>query len=323
MTQAMTTPPGNPGNPRKRPPSDSRVSRSVRSLPAEPSRLEKRVVGALVKALFFRGRRGGPWDPPLLLDVAEVRFAGNSGARLHGWHVRHPAPRGIVVLAHPDRRYGKQWFAREGWLAWLHANGFEALCFDFPVYGRSSGGSTYLHDDVAAACRLARSLRPGLSIHLVGLSIGAFASLNAAPGLDFLESLILESPYPTFDAWYSGGGRRGSSQAGHGAANSFLGRMFPRTYRRIDAGANARGARARRILVLGTRDDEVTPIALTRAVAAALPRGRTDVLEVEGTPHLGLFQRPDVRAAILRTLAPPPAAAHMRRPARMAPAMLK
>ena len=277
----------------------------------EPSSLEKRVVGAVVKAVFFRGRRGGPWEPPLGLDVSEVRFRGNSGARLHGWYARHPAPRGIVVLAHPDRRYGKQWFAREGWLSWLHANGFASVCFDFPVYGRSGGGSTYLHDDVAAACRLARDLQPGLPVHLVGLSIGAFAAANAAPTLDFVESLVLESPYPTFEAWYSGAGEsaggRPGRPAGHGAANSLLGRLFPRTYRRIDAGANVAHARARRILVAGTRADEVTPIALTRAMAGRAPPGRTRYLELADARHLGLFGHADYRAAVLATLAPPAA----------------
>jgi alpha-beta hydrolase superfamily lysophospholipase len=268
--------------------------------------MEKRIVGALVKAVFFRGRRGGPWEPPLGLDVSEMRFRGNSGADLHAWHVRHAAPRGIVVLAHPDRRYGKQWFAREGWLAWLHAAGFEALCFDFPVYGESRGGSTYLHDDVAAACRLARRLRPGLPVHLVGLSIGAFAAANAAPGLDFVESMVLESPYPTFEAWYSGGAGR---EAGHGKANALLGRLFPRTYRRIDAGANLAEAKALRILVAGATGDEVTPIALTREMAARAPPDRTRFLELAGVRHLGLFGHPDYRAAILDTLSPGPGAA--------------
>ncbi|MFA5945069.1 MAG: hypothetical protein WC876_11465 [Candidatus Thermoplasmatota archaeon] len=273
------------------------------SNPKEPSAVEKRVVGALVKSLFFRGRRGGPWDPPLGMDVSEVRFAGNSGARLHGWHARHPAPRGIVVLAHPDRRYGKQWFAREGWLSWLYDHGFESLCFDFPVYGESGGGSTYLHDDVAAACRLARDLRPGLPVHLVGLSIGAFASINAAPGLDFIDGLVLESPYPSFESWYAGGSDRAK---GHGQANSFLGQLFPRTYRRIDAGANMGQAQARRILIAGTPDDEVTPIALTRQVAERAPVGRTTTLELPGVRHLGLFQRAEYRAAVLQMLAPAP-----------------
>jgi pimeloyl-ACP methyl ester carboxylesterase len=144
-----------------------------------------------------------------------------------------------------------------------------------------------------------------LPVHLVGLSIGAFAAVNAAIGLE-LESLVLESPYPTFEAWYGGGeaGQAGRAK-GHGKANALLGRLFPRTYRRIDAGANAPHVRARRVLVLGSRADEVTPIALTRAVAARLPVGRTRVLELDGVRHLGLFQRPEAREAILHTLAPP------------------
>jgi alpha-beta hydrolase superfamily lysophospholipase len=289
-------------------PRPSRRLAPLGPLPAEPSALEKRVVGTLVRTLFFRGRRGGPWEPPLGMDVSEVRFAGNSGARLHGWHVRHGAARGIVVLAHPDRRYGKQWFAREGWLSWLHDNGFDSLAFDFPVYGESGGGSTYLHDDVAAACRLARDLRPGLPVHVVGLSIGAFAILNAAIGLDFVEGLVLESPYPTFEAWYDQGGQRGQADRakGHGRLNSLLGRLFPKTYRRIDAGANASNVLARRVLVAGSVDDEVTPIGLTREVAARLPAERTETLELPGVRHLGLFQRPEYREAVLRTLSPPP-----------------
>lgn len=309
-SSSMQSPPRSPPSAR----SGSRTQGSARPTSGdrtfeEPSAAEKRVLGTLVRLLFFRGRRGGPWEPPLGLDVSKVRFRGNSGARLAGWHVRHPAPRGIVVLAHPDRRYGKHWFAREGWLSWLRDNGFDSLCFDFPVYGESGGGSTYLHDDVAAACHLARRLRPDmpeLPVHLVGLSIGAFAAINAAPTLAFLDSMVLESPYPTFEAWYEGGsgGAETSRPAAHSKANSLLGRMFPKTYRRIDAGRNVEDVRARRILIAATRDDEVTPIALTRAVAAAAPADRATVLELEGVRHLGLFGRPEYRAAILATLAP-------------------
>lgn len=264
----------------------------------EPGRFEKRVVGTLVKALFFRGRRAGPWPVPATLPHVKVRFRGNSGARLVGLHFTATQPRGIVVLAHPDRRYGKQWFIREGWVEWLLVNGFDALAFDFPVYGESHGGSTYLHDDVAAACRLARRLRPDVPVHVIGLSIGAFAAANAAPGLDFVESLVMESPYPTFEAWYSEAGGKGTAPA----QNRLLGRLFPKTYRRIDAGANIGQAKPRRILVAGTREDEVTAIELTRKVAAAAPTDRTEYLELDGCKHLELFRDPRYRQAVLATL---------------------
>lgn len=145
--------------------------------------------------------------------------------------------------------------------------------------------------------------------------------------------MVLESPYPTFEAWYEGAhvgaavsaaapaappvptGRDSGRPAGHGKANSLLGRLFPKTYRRIDAGANIGQAKARLILVAGTRDDAVTPIGLTRHVAQRAPAGRTTYLEVDGVRHLGLFGRPEYREAVRATLAPaalPVVATHRR-----------
>src|SRR5688572_659588 len=159
----------------------------------EPSPFEKRLVGALVKAVFFRGRRGGPWEVPAELRGDRIAFRGNSGARLAGVHFPSADAKGIVVLVHPDRRYGKHWFLREGWIGFLLEAGYESIVFDFPVYGESRGGSTYLHDDVAAACHEARRLRPDLPVHVIGLSIGAFAAINASPNLPFVTSMVLES----------------------------------------------------------------------------------------------------------------------------------
>lgn len=264
--------------------------------PIEPSSFEKRLVGRLVKTIFFRGRRGGPWPLPGGLDGRPLTFAGNSGARLAGLYFSTQDSRGIVVLAHPDRRYGKQWFVREGWIDWLASNGLDSLVFDFPVYGESRGGSTYLHDDVIAACHEARRLRPDLPLHLIGLSIGAFAAANASPRLPFLESMVLESPYPTFDAWY------GDGEQGHARINRLMARTFPKTYARIDANTNIRNADATRILIAGTVSDEVTPISLTRDVARASPLDRTTYLELDGVPHLGLFADARYREAVLATL---------------------
>ena len=264
----------------------------------DPGRLEKRVVGAMVKRLFLRGRRGGPWDLPDGLTGAPLQLRGNSGARIAALHFAHPSPRGIVVLAHPDRRYGKHWFVREGWIGWLLENGFDAVTFDFAAYGASRGGSTYFHDDIVAAVDAARKLRPGLPLHLVGLSIGAFASINASVRIPDLESLVLESPYPTFDAWYA----ESRSARALGKLNGAMGKVWPRTYRRIDAGRNARDVTAKRILVAASPRDTVTPIALSSAVHAALPSGAR-WLEVDAE-HLHLFGDGDYRAAILETLAP-------------------
>lgn len=260
------------------------------------------MAGIVVRNLFLRGRRGGPWALPSLLRGEQVWLSGNLGARLAALWFPRPDARGVVVLAHPDRRYGKHWFVREGWVEWLLTHGFEVLIFDLAAYGQSSGGSTYFHDDVRAAVAEAVRRRPGLPLHIIGLSMGAFATLNAGPRLPPLESVVLESPYPSFEAWYEGGGRRGAkSQSGRRRLNAALKRVWPRTYRRIDAARNAADLPAKRILVTASAADQVTPVALSRAVLHALPP-HARYLEAAHAEHLQLFHDPAYRDAVLATL---------------------
>jgi len=281
-----------------RPASPSAHRPGVRSDAPAPARrlpgpIERRVVGATVRAVFWGDRRGKPWPVPPHLEHEEVRFPGNSGATLAGRYFPHPAPKGVVVLAHPDRRYGAHWFVKEGWVEWLLRHGYEALAFDFAPFGSSRGGSTYLHDDVAGAVAFARRWSGGLPVHVVGLSIGAFAAANASPRLD-VESLVLESPYPTFNAWYGRGWGKWAMAA--------FDRAFPRTRDAIQAHRNIGHARARRILVAASPDDKVTPARLSRAVFDAAPR-RARWVEVPGAGHLGLFADEGYRAEVLATLA--------------------
>jgi len=266
--------------------------------PPRPGPLERRLAGGLVRATLFRRRKAGHWEVPADLPYEDLTFEGNTGARIAGRHFSLAGAKGIVVLAHPDRRYGQYWFVREGWVQWLRANGYASLTFDFSQYGASRGGSTYLFEDLAAAAHVARDLEPGLPVHVIGLSIGAFSAANASPDLDFVQGLVLESPYPSFQSWYEGDGHR----LGQSLMQGFD-KAFPRTARLIQADQRLRQAKARRILVVASRDDEVTPVGLSRRVAQAGPPGRTEYLELRGHPHLGLFRDEAYRAAILRTLA--------------------
>lgn len=257
-----------------------------------PGPLERRLVGTFVRRAFWGSRRGKAWSVPGHLVHEDVRFPGNSGAVLAGRYFPHPAPKGVVVLAHPDRRYGGHWFVKEGWVEWLLRHGHDVLCFDFAPFGASRGGSTYLHEDVAGAVAFARRWSGGLPVHVVGLSIGAFAAINASPRLD-VDSLVLESPYPTFNAWYGRGWGKW--------AMGLFDRLFPKTRDAIQAHENISRAVAPRILVAASPQDDVTPIALSRAVfEAAPPRARW--LEVPGVPHLGLFADEAYRSAVLQTL---------------------
>jgi alpha-beta hydrolase superfamily lysophospholipase len=270
--------------------------------PASPSELERRVTGFLVKTFLYRGRRGGPWELPAHLTAHRVGFGGNSGARLVGYHFPCPDPAGIVVLAHPDKRYAKHWFVKEGWIDWLLGQGFECLIFDFPVYGESGGGSAHLGDDVAAAVRWAQHARPGLPVHVIGVSVGAFAAINGLRHVDRVAAVVLESPYPDFGAWY---GKADGAKGWHRALNRAMERVFPKTYAYIHAGENVRHIVGDRILIAASKADSVTPIELSRMVAANAPPDRTEVLELDGAAHLDLFRTPQYRAAILRALRGP------------------
>ncbi|MEA3201458.1 MAG: hypothetical protein QOE90_2886, partial [Thermoplasmata archaeon] len=252
--------------------------------------LERRVVGALVRTAFLRSRRAGPW--PTDLDHAELTIKGNAGARLAARLFRHPRPRGLVVLAHPDRRYGQHWFVREGWVAWLLENGFESLTFDFPDYGASRGGSTFYHDDVLAAARAGLREAGGLPVHVLGISMGAFAAANASPSLDFVDGLVLESPYPSFAAWYGPGGKAIAQRA--------FERAFPRSAAQIQADRNLARCAAKRVLVVAGGADSITPARLSRAVAEAQPRAR--YLELPGLDHFEAFPKSEAyRRAVLET----------------------
>jgi alpha-beta hydrolase superfamily lysophospholipase len=266
--------------------------------PEPPGRVERHVAGALVRATLFRRRKPGSWQVPADLPHADLVFEGNTGARVAGRHFPLAGAKGIVVLAHPDRRYGQFWFVREGWVRWLRDNGYSCLTFDFSQYGASRGGSTYLFEDLAAAARQAQALEPGLPVHVIGLSIGAFSAANASPDLDFIDGLVLESPYPSFGSWYEGDGHRFGKAVMRG-----FDKAFPRTARLIQADQRIAQAKARRILVAASVDDDVTPVALSRRVARSAPTGRSTYLELAGHKHLALFGDPRYRAAILRTLA--------------------
>lgn len=262
-----------------------------------PSDRERRLVGTLVRAVFMRDRRAGPWPVPPGLEHRAFRLRGNTGADLAARWFPAEAGRGAVILAHPDRRYAQHWFVREGWVPWLVGAGFDVLTFDFPGYGDSRGGSTYFFEDVLAAAEAARARTRG-PVHVVGLSMGAFAAMNASPDLDFVEGMVLESPYPNFNAWYGRGPYRWAMQAFDAA--------FPRTAAFIQGDANLARAAVRRILVAATPDDRTTPIALSRRVAAAAPPDRARVLELPGLEHLGLFRASArYREAVLETLGVP------------------
>lgn len=271
----------------------------------EPSAAEKTVVGWVVKTFLFRIRKDKGRKMPAHLGAKPVQIRGNSGARLlaHVIPAAHAHPKGVVVLAHPDRRYAQHWFVRTGWIDDLRAAGYAVVTFDFVRYGGSRGGSTYLHDDLIPVAEHARKTFPGTPVHVIGVSIGSFAAANASPRLDFVESLMLESPYPTFIDWYAAAEATPFTQAVNNSFNVF----FKKTARRIQATTNIAHAAPKRILITAMADDKITPLRLTQEVAQRAPVGRSHYLELAGVGHLDAYEtRPEYRAAVLAHLANQP-----------------
>lgn len=183
---------------------------------------------------------------------------------------------------------------KQGWVDWLTEHGFEVLTFDLPFYGATHGPAHYYPEDVVAAVGFARRWSGGLPTHAIGLSLGAFAVANAAPRLDGIDGIVLESPYLTFADWYGkGAGRVGST---------LFEWFFPRSRRIIRTERNLPQAKARRILVAASRTDRVTDVRLSRQVARLAPTDRTAYLEIDGAAHLELFQSEDYKHAILETI---------------------
>lgn len=250
-------------------------------------------MGALVKTAFLRGRRRAPPPAPAHLPSREVTFEGNTGATLAGRWFPAERPRGVVVLAHPDKRLAQAWFAKVGWVDFLHRHDYDVLTFDFPGYGASRGPATYYHEDVLAAARLAEEWSGRLPVHVVGVSMGAFATANAAHRMPRVTSIVLESPYPSFNAWYASGVERRIMDA--------FDLAFPRSSRAIQADRNIAHAAVKRILMCVAEEDEVTRPALSDAVAVAAPPERTTVLRVPKARHLEPFEvSAEYREAVLR-----------------------
>ena len=122
--------------------------------------------------------------------------------------------------------------------------------------------------------------------------MGAFAVANASPRMPWVSTIAVESPYPTFNAWY---GERKEARM-----MSLFDRAFPRSSAAIQGVRNIARAEQKRILVAWSDADAVTPPALSRQVARAAPPERTTEVEIKGAPHLEFLATREYREALLR-----------------------
>jgi pimeloyl-ACP methyl ester carboxylesterase len=112
----------------------------------------------------------------------DVSFTSADGNRLSGWYLPASTPRAVqIVMTHGLFRSRYEMLGR-GVALWRA--GYGVLLYDLRRHGRSAAEfSTVGYDerhDVAAAVRFVRARAPGQPIALLGVSMGAAATLLAA-----------------------------------------------------------------------------------------------------------------------------------------------
>jgi alpha-beta hydrolase superfamily lysophospholipase len=119
-----------------------------------------------------------PADLNLSFETRRLRTADD--VELEAWYIAHPDPRATVVLFHGYGTSKSKLLNEAGAFHELRCN---TLLVDFRGSGGSEGNTTtlgvYEALDVAAACDLARKLKPQDPLILYGRSMGSVAILRA------------------------------------------------------------------------------------------------------------------------------------------------
>ncbi|HTL72451.1 MAG TPA: alpha/beta hydrolase [bacterium] len=136
---------------------------------------------------------------PKDLAVQPVTFSSASGANISGWIAEGATNRGVVILQHGVRSDKSTMVARAKFLTQA---GYAVLMFDFQAHGESPGEKItfgYLESrDSEAAVEFAKNRFPNKPVGIIGISLGAAATVLANPPLD-VQALVLEMMYPTIE----------------------------------------------------------------------------------------------------------------------------
>jgi len=165
----------------------SKSEKSAQLSPASPALDE-------ILTFFPSKYPAGNWQPRNLA-FEDAAFAAADGVKLHGWYVKHPAPRAAVLYHHGNA--GNVSYDAE-LLRFLNDRlAVSVLDFDFRGYGKSEGKPTVegaLLDARAARVWLAQkeNVQPE-QIVLMGRSLGGAIAVDMAK--DGARGLILESTF--------------------------------------------------------------------------------------------------------------------------------
>jgi fermentation-respiration switch protein FrsA (DUF1100 family) len=128
--------------------------------------------------------------------VQDAYFAAADGTRLHGWYVRHPAPKGHALLLHGNA--GNVTLLAETLRVLNQRHKLAVLALDYRGYGKSEGTPSEqgLYQDARAARKwLAESEKIAESdVLLMGVSLGGAVAVELA-SRDGARGLVLANTF--------------------------------------------------------------------------------------------------------------------------------
>lgn len=232
------------------------------------------------------------------LQYEDVAITASDGTRLHGWWLPAKVPaRGSVLHLHGNAANVSNHLPL---VAWLPAQGFNVLMFDYRGFGRSEGQPTLdgVVDDGAAALRYLRT-RPGVDgsrLIVLGQSLGGATALRLlALDSEGVRLAVIEASF----ASYRGIARDAARQSVVLAPLvSIAAPLLPGAQADPVAGI---GALQVPLLIVHGTADEVIPIKHSEQLVAAAPPG-TRFIRVEGARHMESLSRADVQAKVLEAM---------------------
>lgn len=250
-------------------------------------------------------------------DPSEVILSGSNRPTFSSWTFRSQGLELPVWDIPGARADGGTLIITHGWadsrismldrLPALHPHFARIILWDMPAHGEAPGACTLgIHESSALRALIDRTAgaRP---LVLYGFSLGATVSLHAASDNPAVHGLVLEAPYrqpwtPAFNVLrlralpYRSTLAPAMVLAGLRAGAGLSWWPRSRGASRTDAVTTALQVR-QTALVLHSRDDEISPLADGRDIAAALPASR--LYELAGALHQDLWrhERTNIQAA--------------------------
>jgi alpha-beta hydrolase superfamily lysophospholipase len=137
--------------------------------------------------------------PPSDFPAEIVRISGAATGAIIGWFARGEPRQGAVLLLHGVRADRTQMLARA---RFLHRAGYATLLIDLPAHGESDGNRITFgareSAGVTASIDYLRSSLPGERLGIIGVSLGAVATVLSHPA-PAIDAVVLESMYPTIE----------------------------------------------------------------------------------------------------------------------------